>query len=202
MKLLCVSDQIDPLVYTNAIRESFDGIDLILSAGDLPKDYLDFISGALEKPLLFVSGSNHIHDGKTCAHLDGKVRREQNLLVAGLGGSKKHEGRKNAFTDFQMYVRMLKLLPALFLNRIIYGRFLDILLTHASPFGIHDRRDISYRGFKSFLWFTRLFKPRYLVHGHIHLYQADQERATRYFSTLVINAYGHFIIDTSDNTRQ
>ena len=204
MKLLCVSDQIDPLVYTDSIKQRFADVDLILSAGDLPRDYLEFIAWALNKPLLFVFGNDHVQDSpcrKTGVHVDSKVHRKEGLIIAGLGGYMPYKLpnlQKNQFTDFQMYIRMLKLLPALFLNRVFHGRFLDVLLTHASPLGIHDKGNQGYRGFKCFLWFMRVFKPRYLIHGHIHRYNISEARKTRYFDTLVINAYSHYIIDTAD----
>ena len=43
MKILCVSDQIDPLVYTNSIKERFADVDIVLCAGDLAMEYVDFI---------------------------------------------------------------------------------------------------------------------------------------------------------------
>ena len=58
MKILCISDQIDPLIYTNSIRQRFADVDLVLCAGDLPMDYLEFIVSSLNKPVFFVFG-NH-----------------------------------------------------------------------------------------------------------------------------------------------
>jgi Icc-related predicted phosphoesterase len=217
MKILCVSDQIDPLVYTNTIRQRFADVDLVLSAGDLPMDYLDFIVSSLNKPLLFVFGNHHLedypyylqgvpnytwlekdyaHQGSGAEHIHGKVKREDGLLIAGLGGSMRYNKADNQFTDFQMKKEMLKLIPALIFNRIFRGRYLDILLTHASPKGIHDKEDKCHWGFKSFLWFMKKFKPRYLIHGHIHLYDLSEVRTTKYCDTLVINAYSHYLIDT------
>jgi len=203
MKLLCVSDQIDPLIYTDSIKQRFADIDMILCAGDLPKEYLEFIVSTLNKPLIFVIGNHHTQDFPCCKTgvlVDSKVRHEEGLLIAGLGGCIRCSRRKNQFTNFQMFMRMLAMFPALFLNRIMHGRFLDILLTHASPLGIHDKKEKCYRGFKCFLWFMRIFKPRYLVHGHMHRYDINDARTTRYFDTLVINAYSHYIIDTTDNS--
>ena len=94
-----------------------------------------------------------------------------------------------------MKIRILKLLPRLFFNRLFRGRYLDILLTHASPLGIHDKPDLCHKGFKEFLWFMRVFKPKYLIHGHIHLYDYSETRITKYCDTLVVNAFSHFIID-------
>jgi Icc-related predicted phosphoesterase len=44
----------------------------------------------------------------------------------------------------------------------------------------------------------RVFKPQYLIHGHIHLYDLSAVRTSRYNDTLVVNAYSHFVIDTGE----
>jgi Icc-related predicted phosphoesterase len=220
MKILCISDHIDPLVYSTAIRTRFADVDLVLSAGDLPMDYLDFIVSSLNKPLLFVFGNHNLAEFgyyrgdkreaffpggagyyAHCSgsiHIGSKVRREQGLIIAGLGGSMLYNRGENQYTDFQMKLEILKLVPALVFNRIFRGRYVDILLTHASPQGIHDKNDLCHRGFKAFLWFMRVFRPKYLVHGHIHLYDLSAVRATRYHETLVLNAYSHYIINTDE----
>ena len=218
MKILCVSDQIDPLVYTNTIKQRFADVSLVLSAGDLPMDYLEYIISTLNKSLFFVFGNHHTEEylyyrggyqeyfqeedyrlhSTGAVYVDKKARHEEGIIIAGLGGSMRYNRGENQFTEFQMYLRIAKLIPALLFNRIFRGRYLDILLTHASPLGIHDQKDKCHQGFRSFLWFMRVFRPRYLVHGHIHLYDLSERRATRYCDTMVINAYGHYIIDTGD----
>jgi len=205
MKILCVSDQIDPLVYSNSIKKRFADVDIILGAGDLPLDYLDFIVTNLNKPLFFVFGNHHVeelaHDDKpgiynfSSTHLGSKIRKEAGLIVAGLGGSMRYNRGPNQFTELQMYGEIAKLIPALLFNRLFHGRYLDILLTHAPPKGIHDKPDKCHGGFKAFLWFMKMFKPKYLVHGHIHLYDLSDVRRTRCMKTEVINAFGHYIIE-------
>jgi len=123
------------------------------------------------------------------------VAREKGLLIAGLGGSRWYNGEENQFTDFQMTLRILPLIPALLFNRIFRGRYLDVLVTHAPPFGIHDRPDPCHRGFKAFLWFMEVFRPAFLIHGHIHLYSSDEQRVSRYRGTTVVNAYNHTILE-------
>jgi Icc-related predicted phosphoesterase len=219
MKILCISDQIDPLIYTNSIRQRFADVDLVLSAGDLPMDYLEFIVSSLNKPVLFVFGNHNLNEyekykgiypeysgfetnipsGSGAVHIGSKVKYEEGLIIAGLGGCMRYNREINQFTEFQMKLEILKLLPALIFNRIFRGRFVDILLTHASPKGIHDKEDRCHWGFESFLWFMQVFKPRYLVHGHIHLYDLSEVRTTKYNDTLVINAYSHYLINTDEN---
>jgi Icc-related predicted phosphoesterase len=69
-----------------------------------------------------------------------------------------------------------------------------VLLTHSPPYGINDLPDACHTGFRIFLWFMRRFHPRYLVHGHVHLYDRNAAREVRYGSTTVINAYDHTLL--------
>jgi len=219
LKILCISDQIDPLVYSPGIKERFSDVDIILSAGDLPLDYLDFIISTLNKPLFFVFGNHHTGDlkhyrnlwnsptftdpeylGCGAIHLGTKVKKEGKLLLAGFGGSIRYNNGVNQFTDFEMYMEIIKLIPRLLWNRIFHGRCIDILLTHAPPRGIHDKPDKCHWGFKAFLWFMKVFKPKYLVHGHIHLYDLSDVRCTKWNNTTVINAYSHYVIDIDRET--
>jgi uncharacterized protein len=74
----------------------------------------------------------------------------------------------------------------------------DILITHAPPLGIHDGADLCHRGFAVFLGFMDRYKPRYLIHGHTHLYRLDAQRVTHYGETIVLNAYGYQIIEIDE----
>lgn len=218
MKILCVADHIDPLVYSPAIKSRFQGVQLVLSAGDLPLSYYDFIMSTLNKPLLFVFGNHnlrfmHLYRGaRDCfgaggsgtgtdipptggTHIGNRVRRERSVLLAGIGGSMWYNGGENQYTELQTRFRLLRLVPRLVFNRLRHGRYLDILLTHAPPRGIHDGPDRCHWGFKAFLWFMRVFRPRYLVHGHTHLYSPEAIRATKYEDTMVVNAYDHVVLD-------
>jgi len=218
LKILCISDQIDPQVYSPLIKERFKDVDLILSAGDLPLDYLDFIISSLNKPLFFVFGNHHTEElrhykkpwniqmlqevreylGCGAIYLGSNVKKEGNFIVAGFGGSMRYNNGPNQFTNFEMNIEILKIIPKLLWNRLVHGRFLDVLLTHAPPEGIHDKNDKCHIGFKSFLWFMKIFKPKYLVHGHIHLYDLNDIRSTKWNDTTVVNAFSHYIIDLGD----
>jgi Icc-related predicted phosphoesterase len=94
-----------------------------------------------------------------------------------------------------MFLSMLRLLPGLLWNRVSRGRWLDILVTHSPPYGINDLPDPCHTGFRVFLWFMRTFHPRYLVHGHVHLYDRNAAREAQYGDTTVLNAYDHTVIE-------
>ena len=89
-----------------------------------------------------------------------------------------------------MWLAALRLIPALLANRIVRGRYLDVLVTHSPPRGIHDLPDRAHWGFTAFRWFLRAFRPRYHLHGHSHVYDQRTVTRTQFHDTLVVNAYG------------
>ena len=60
MKLLLISDEEDKYLWDYYRPGNLDGIDLILSAGDLKANYLSFLVTMANRPLLYVHGN---HDG-------------------------------------------------------------------------------------------------------------------------------------------
>ena len=233
MKILCLSDYVDPLIYNQNLRQNFGDVDLVLCAGDLPLDYIDFVVSILNKPTYFIFGNHNLKDfayfHKSAArNLTGnpqlelnranffhggtyagfKVITEKNLkftdpatgkttplLIAGVSGSIQYNKGLNQYTEHQMKRKLIMMIPSLIRNKLKYGRYLDILLTHASPRHIHDKEDPCHKGFECFNWFINKFKPKYLVHGHIHLYDARETRITKTETTTVVNAYAHLLIE-------
>jgi Icc-related predicted phosphoesterase len=197
------------------MRERFKDVDLVLSAGDLPPEYLGFITSMLNVDLAYVMGNHDLSeleargvrrwiddeadavDASTGAMDIGfKVRRLEGLIVLGLPGSMLYNGGANQYSESAMAFRLALLVPRLVLNRLFRGRAVDLVLTHAAPQGIHDKEDRCHQGFRCFLWLMRVFKPRWLVHGHIHLYDLADVRISSYHETTVINAFGHWLLDT------
>ena len=212
MKALCIADHVDPFIYSNGLKSRFPDVDFVISSGDLALEYYDFIVSTLNKPLFFVFGNHcltargsftHDHSNTVpqpqaqvgATYIEGKVvRTKSGVILAGLGGSIWYNGGENQYTDFSMFVSMLHLIPHLLWNKLVHGRYLDILVTHSPPYGINDLPDPCHTGFKVFLWFMRVFKPKYLIHGHVHLYDRNAMREAQYLSTRIINAYDHTIV--------
>lgn len=214
MKILCISDQIDPLVYSIHIKERYHDVDLVISAGDLPMEYLEFIVSSLNKPLFFVFGNHNLtawpyyhkncssdallkaaSDGYGSTYLGFTTRIEGGVLFAGASGCLRYNGEAGQYTERQMQLQLLTLIPRLIYNKLRYGRYLDIFVAHAAPFGIHDRADPCHVGFKCFLWFIKKFTPRYFLHGHIHLYDLQAPRVTVYEKTTVINVFSNYLLE-------
>ena len=209
MKILTISDVVDPLVDSQRMAERFHDVDLILSCGDLPFHYLEYVVTMLGKRLYYVRG-NHAQkdvlrsDGSVklgpegCLNIHRRVVNHNGLLIAGLEGSMRYNEGEHQYTQAQMSLLVRAMAPRLWWNRWRLGRSVDILITHAPPLGIHDGEDLCHRGFQAFRDFMERYKPRYLVHGHMHLYRQDARRATRHGETMVLNTYGHQIIEIDE----
>lgn len=86
---------------------------------------------------------------------------------------------------------VLSLAPRLLRNRIRYGRYLDIFVAHAPPWGIHDKEDLPHRGIRAFRWLIDVFKPALFLHGHIHIYQKYEVTETQIGPTRIVNTFGY-----------
>jgi len=205
VKILAVSDQVIESIYSSRIRRRFRDVDMVISCGDLPYSYLEFIVSMLNVPCFFVHGN---HDGPEYTasgrvltrpggwvNLDERTVRVRGILLGGLEGSMRYKPRAPfQYTEKEMLYKVWRLIPSLLINRVFYGRYLDLLITHAPPLSIHDGSDWPHRGFKVFLKFLNLFRPRYMLHGHKHTYRLETWR-TRYRDTEVINVYPSRVIE-------
>jgi Icc-related predicted phosphoesterase len=211
MKILTISDKVDELIYSPAIKRLGADVDLVLGCGDLPFYYLEFIVTMLGGPLFYVIG-NHANAVKQqhqphhkweypggCENVDGHVVRYKGLLIAGLEGSMRYNNNPHfQYTEREMALKVWRLVPTLVLNRWLYGRYLDILITHAPPQGIHDKTDRCHQGFPAFVMFMERFRPRYLIHGHVHVYSPNETVETVFGDTTVINAYGYRVLEIDE----
>jgi len=64
MGFLCVSDQIDPLIYSTTVRDRYADVDAVFCAGDLSMEYVDFIVDSLCKPTFFIFGNHDLSEYK------------------------------------------------------------------------------------------------------------------------------------------
>lgn len=211
MKILALSDEVSDYIYTPELKQRFPDVDLVLGCGDVPFFYLEFVVTLLNRPLYYVHGNHdkgrqYLSDGRIidraegCEPVDGQVTRvtelSEPLWLAGLGGSLRYNDEaQHQYTQTEMAGRIAQLAPALTWNRMRYGRSLDILITHAPPRGIHDADDRAHTGFDAFKPFMERFRPRFLLHGHSHVYRNDAVTMTRYKETQVINVYPYRVLE-------
>jgi uncharacterized protein len=196
--ILAISDEISPRLNSCAAPDQIGKIDFILSCGDLPFDYLEFLMSCLNVPLYYVLG-NHDGEGFFRANgqmdyqpdagesIDGTACEAKGILIAGLGGSIRHGYTvKNQYTEAEMWRRVLKLAPQLLTNQVRYGRRLDILVTHSPARGIHESNDPAHQGFAAFRWLLEWAKPQWMLHGHTTFDRPQRTLSTRVGATEVI----------------
>lgn len=221
MRILAVSDEVDPRLETPLARRLRP--DVLLSAGDLAVDYLDYLSNLFEVPLVFVSGNHDVdrtglrrsrgglllRAGLPAPEIgpaggidaDGTVVDVQiagrRLRVAGLGGSIRYRPGPNQYTQREQARRGRRVVRRAERLRRRDGASVDVLLTHSPPSGCGDADDPPHRGFDALHDVVAALRPPLLLHGHIHPYgqpAPDRQLGT----TRVVNVVGHKLLEVDD----
>ena len=214
LKILAVTDQIVDSLQSPNVKKRFGDVYLIISCGDLPYGYLDYLVTVLGKPLYFVHG-NHDRDyeytetGRRHLAPEGATTLDRHvvkgpggLIMAGLEGSIRYDDAAgHQYTQEQMDRRATQLATRLLPNRLRYGRYLDIFVAHSPPFGIGDGPDPAHIGFRAFNTLIEKFKPRVMLHGHQHRYYGPYgvPPSTQVGATRVINVYPYQLIEWEDD---
>lgn len=189
MNVLVVSDLESKSLWDYFQPEKTEGIDLILSCGDLDPEYLSFLVTMVNCPLYYVHGNHDerydLHPPEGCICIENKLIVHEGIRILGLGGCHRYNGGPHQYTQQQMLLRKKKLW-----NKLRRCGGFDILLTHAAAWGIDDAEDPAHQGFHAFTELIETYGPRYFLHGHIHLdYSSHHPRRTQYKDTIIINGY-------------
>ena len=198
MKILCVSDEECPALWDYYVPGRLKDYDLILSAGDLKASYLSFLVTMARCPVFYVHGNHDTsYDHKPpegCDCIDDYLVEYNGLRILGLGGCPWYHPGKFQFTEKDMKRRLRKLRFALW-----RAGGVDIVVTHAPPKGVGDLDDPAHQGFETLLELMDKYRPKYLLHGHVHLrYGADQTRVRQYGDTQVINVCERYVLELPD----
>ena len=191
MKILFVSDTVMPQMESAVnLRRHYGDLELIVSCGDLPSVYLEFITSVLNVPLFYVRGNhdeNYSERPPGGEDLHGRLVRYQGLTFYGLEGSIRYNDSPLQYTDSEMLRLVVSAGPRLYYQRMCHRRPLDVLVTHSPPRGIHDAEDKPHWGFKALLRFMEWYQPRFMVHGHVHTWDRRTITRTDYLKTTIIN---------------
>ena len=195
MKILLLADQAEPVLWEHLDRRKLEGVELILSCGDLPAEYLSFLTCFTEAPILYIHGNHDdryaVHPPEGCICIEDQIYTYGGVRILGLGGSMRYNKGVNQYTEQQMRRRVNRLRFKLWRSGGI-----DILLTHAPAYQLGDEADLAHRGFETFLHVIDKYHPRFLVHGHVHQsYRHDFKRIRQHGDTQVINACGYYFLD-------
>lgn len=195
MRVLVIADREEQVLWDYWRPGKTEGVDLIISCGDLDPEYLEFLTTMVNAPLLYVRGN---HDGKYdikeplgCTDIDDRIFNYQGLRILGLGGSCRYRPGSDMYTEKEMSKRIRKLSAKLGFT----GGF-DLLVTHAPALGYGDLEDLPHRGFACFNDLLVKYRPVYMLHGHVHSeYGSFQRRRMHPCGTEIINCCGYVILD-------
>ena len=198
MKILAIADEESKYLWDFFEKEKLEGIDLILSSGDLNPKYLSFLATFTSAPVLYVHGN---HDDKYqrippegCICIEDQIYEHEGVRILGLGGSMRYRPGVNQYTEKEMVKRVKKLRFKLFRKKGF-----DILLTHSPAYQLNDGRDLPHQGFQVFNTLMDKYKPRFFIHGHVHMaYGRQHKRYDQYGDTHVINAFERCVFDFDD----
>ncbi len=210
MKILAVSDEEVSWIHSPALIERCADVDLIISCGDLPFDYLEYIVACLNKPAYFVHGNHDpapdrgtedkIPAPEGWVNLDLKRIRTGKLRLAGLNGCMRY--KQNA--QYQVHPERpvaahILVGPRMAPGFARTGHGADIMVTHAPMRGIHDANDLAHIGFEAHKWLAKTFKPRLWLHGHQHRnYNPLQVGETQLGNTRIVNVHPYRILELED----
>jgi hypothetical protein len=218
VRILAISDEVDESLGPETLGELRPHV--IVSCGDLPFDYLEYVMTVANVPLLYVPGN---HDPEVRPrprgplvtgsmplrfdadnpeppgpgggiNVDGRVVDVAGIRVVGLGGSIRYAEGPNQYTQAQMRRRARRLALRCRLRRPVRTPRADVLVTHAPPLRVGDGDDPAHVGFAAFHPLVRVLAPRLLLHGHIHPYGRVAPDRTM-GDTVVINAVGSRLVE-------
>ena len=173
IRLLAVSDVVDPAIEHAVNREALGRIDAIVGCGDLEPSYLGFLADAFGAPVVYVRG-NHDRGGhwaETLVHAPHPLRSGQPIDVGGITivpfewpGLGHDEAMRD---EWRAWLDVIRAAVGL-LRRRLGGRSAPVLVvSHAPPRGVGDAAADPYHvGYGAYRWLLERLKPPLWLHGH------------------------------------
>lgn len=193
MRILAIADVEEETMYEERMRLKIGRVDLIISCGDLSEDYLSYVSTVYGAPLFYVRGNHDQAITRATAvgeNLHNRMVHYKGFKFLGFEGCPRYNNGVVQYTENQMKQMVYQSVFKTWFR----GRP-DVVVTHATPKGIHEGPDFAHRGFVAFNQLIKHSTPKYFLHGHNHLIYnpLDKARVSENGKTLVINVYGHYV---------
>ena|ERR1017187_6457867 len=177
MKILVLAD-IDDLRWQHGTGQA----DLILALGDIADCLILEAAEAYGAPPIFGVKGNHCSptpfpEGITDLHL--RTVEFGGISFGGFHGSWRYKLRGHYLFEQDEATALLE----------GFG-YVDVLLAHNSPSGIHERGDEVHAGFLALNAYISRAKPKVVFHGHQHINKESTMGQTR-----VVGVYGHRLFE-------
>lgn len=175
VRLLAVSDTIDPALEHEVNRASIGQIDGIVGCGDLEPDYLGFLGDAFHVPVAYVRG-NHDRGGQWSHEVRDAPRPLPSGRLAEIGGVTVApfewpgvDGERAALRDERRaWWDVLRATGHLLVRRLRRARGPVLVVSHAPPRGVGDSEADPYHlGYNAYRWLLDRLRPPLWLHGHV-----------------------------------
>ena len=149
MRILLLADEESKYYWDYFEKKKLEGIDLIISCGDLAPQYLSFLATFAKVPVLYVYGNHDYCYADTppdgCICIDDEVYNYNGVRILGLGGCMSYNYGPLQYTQQEMNKRAKKVR-----RKIKKNGGIDILITHAPAYRLNDGEDLPHTGFTAF----------------------------------------------------
>jgi hypothetical protein len=193
-RILAVADEPDRSLSIARIKAIAP--DVVVSCGDLPFDYLEFVVTVANKPLLYVPGNHDpalVASGSAPGFLVGVAHGAPAVMARarwedppGPLGCTLLDGRVEVVAGLRfgglggsiryrpepphMYTQrhMQRRVRRLLVRARVRHRGLDVFVAHSPPLDLGDMPDDAHRGFEAFRSLLQKLRPSLMLHGHVH----------------------------------
>jgi len=178
VRILAVSDELDPALGWSENRDALGRVDLVVGCGDLEPDSLAFVMDAFAAPSLYVRGNHDTGVGwargvqrlPAVAPSGVSIRPARSagvdveVLPLGWAGARGAFARRDEGAAWRHALGWST-------RRFLRGRadrpFL--VVSHAPPLDAGDAADPYHRGFRAYRWLMDRTRPILWLHGHTPL---------------------------------
>jgi hypothetical protein len=173
IRLLAVSDDVDPALEHAANRTALGQIDAVVGCGDLEPSYLGFLADAFQTEVAFVRG-NHDRGGRwvdSSDHAPEPLRSGRLIDIDGITiapfewpGQRRNPAVRD---EGRAWRDVLRVEGKLLLRRLTGRRPRPLLvISHAPPRGVGDSKDPYHVGYAAYRWLLDRHHPPIWLHGH------------------------------------
>ena len=187
MKILFLADlqSVGYEEWQNFLKIDENSFDIIATLGDIYGLYLKQTRDIFPTKRIIGVLGNHDQKGKFAYYdmedIHNRIIDINGVKIAGIEGCVRYKESDN----FPLYTQFEIIKICHHLDRA------DIIISHNSPFEIHDEKDIAHIGYQGLREYIERHRPKYCVHGHQHI-----DKVTKYLSTKVVGIHGASILNT------